>query len=116
MTPQNPGKTERECPVAFHEGHESAGRFVVLDICIGEFHWLRKSGMSRVLTIEDDETTANDIAVGLRKRGFSVDWVDNAEHWARRDLCGCVLRNTPVLNPFRDRLLEVLTGSGGVAA
>jgi CheY-like chemotaxis protein len=33
--------------------------------------------MSRVLTIEDDETTANDIAVELRKRGFSVDWVNN---------------------------------------
>jgi hypothetical protein len=30
--------------------------------------------MSRLLTIEDDETTANDIAVELRKRGFSVDW------------------------------------------
>ena len=38
------------------------------------------------------------------------------EPWARRDLRGCVLRNTPVLNPFRDRLREVLTGAGGVAA
>jgi len=28
--------------------------------------------MSRVLTIEDDEITANDIAGKLRKRGFSV--------------------------------------------
>ena len=33
--------------------------------------------MSRVLTIEDDETTASDIAGELRKRGFSVDWVNN---------------------------------------
>jgi len=33
--------------------------------------------MSRVLTIEDDETTASDIAGELRKRGFSVEWVDN---------------------------------------
>lgn len=33
--------------------------------------------MSRVLTIEDDETTADDIAVELRKRGFSVYWVNN---------------------------------------
>jgi two-component system, OmpR family, response regulator len=33
--------------------------------------------MSRVLTIEDDEITANDIVRELRTRGFSVDWVDN---------------------------------------
>src|SRR5579864_7928969 len=33
--------------------------------------------MSRVLTIEDDEITANDIAAELRRRGFSVDWVCN---------------------------------------
>jgi two-component system, OmpR family, response regulator len=33
--------------------------------------------MSRVLTIEDDEITANEIASELRNRGFSVDWVGN---------------------------------------
>ena len=40
--------------------------------------------MSRVLTIEDDETTANDIAVELRKRGFSVDWVNNGREGITR--------------------------------
>jgi DNA-binding transcriptional LysR family regulator len=48
--------------------------------------------------------------------GINVVVLKLAEAWARRDLRVCVLRNTPVLNPFRDRLLEVLTGSGGVAA
>ena len=33
--------------------------------------------MTRVLTIEDDEITANGIAEELRERGFVVDWVDN---------------------------------------
>ena len=33
--------------------------------------------MSRVLTIEDDEITANDIVGELQARGFVVDWVDN---------------------------------------
>lgn len=32
-----------------------------------------------------------------------------AEPWARRDLRVCILRRPPVLNPFRDRLLEALT-------
>ena len=44
--------------------------------------------MSRVLTIEDDETTASDIAGELRKRGFSVDWVNNGREgmaYAMRD-------------------------------
>lgn len=40
--------------------------------------------MSRVFTIEDDETTANDIAVELRKRGFSVDWVNNGREGIAR--------------------------------
>jgi DNA-binding transcriptional LysR family regulator len=48
--------------------------------------------------------------------GINVVVLKLAEAWARRDLRVCVLRNTPVLNPFRDRLLQVLTGSGGVAA
>jgi len=33
--------------------------------------------MSRVLTIEDDQLTANEIVRELKGRGFSVDWVDN---------------------------------------
>ena len=33
--------------------------------------------MSRVLTIEDDEITANDIVGELKSRGFTVDWVAN---------------------------------------
>jgi len=37
-----------------------------------------------VLTIEDDETTASDIAVELRKRGFSVDWVNNGREGIAR--------------------------------
>lgn len=32
---------------------------------------------SRVLTIEDDETTANEIVGELKDRGFSVEWVAN---------------------------------------
>jgi two-component system OmpR family response regulator len=36
-----------------------------------------ESDMTRVLTIEDDEITANGIAEELRERGFVVDWVDN---------------------------------------
>ncbi|MFM0336909.1 response regulator transcription factor [Paraburkholderia fungorum] len=40
--------------------------------------------MSRVLTIEDDEITARDIAVELRKRGFSVDWVNNGREGIAR--------------------------------
>jgi two-component system OmpR family response regulator len=33
--------------------------------------------MSRVLTIEDDEITANEIVGELKSRGFTVDWVAN---------------------------------------
>ena len=33
--------------------------------------------MSRVLTIEDDEITANEIVGELKSRGFAVDWVAN---------------------------------------
>ena len=40
--------------------------------------------MSRVFTIEDDEITANDIAAELRKRGFSVDWVNNGREGMAR--------------------------------
>ncbi|MCP2091187.1 UNVERIFIED_ORG: DNA-binding response OmpR family regulator [Paraburkholderia sediminicola] len=40
--------------------------------------------MSRVLTIEDDETTTSDIAVELRRRGFSVDWVNNGREGIAR--------------------------------
>ncbi len=40
--------------------------------------------MARVLTIEDDEITANDIAGELRERGFSVDWVDNGREGLAR--------------------------------
>ena len=36
-----------------------------------------------MLTIEDDETTASDIAVELRRRGFSVVWVSNGREGAR---------------------------------
>ncbi|MDQ0625945.1 LysR family transcriptional regulator [Paraburkholderia graminis] len=38
-----------------------------------------------------------------------------AEPWARRDLRVCVLRNAPVINPFRDRLLETLTAGQEIA-
>src|SRR3984893_4102527 len=40
--------------------------------------------MTRVLTIEDDEITANDIAGELRERGFVVDWVDNGREGLAR--------------------------------
>jgi two-component system OmpR family response regulator len=40
--------------------------------------------MSRVLTIEDDEITANNIAAELRIRGFSVDWVNNGREGIAR--------------------------------
>jgi two-component system OmpR family response regulator len=37
----------------------------------------REMIMSRVLTIEDDEITANEIVGELKSRGFTVDWVAN---------------------------------------
>jgi two-component system OmpR family response regulator len=40
--------------------------------------------MTRVLTIEDDEITANDIAGELRARGFIVDWVANGREGLAR--------------------------------
>jgi two-component system OmpR family response regulator len=40
--------------------------------------------MSRVLTIEDDEITANEIIAELQSRGFSVDWVDNGREGMMR--------------------------------
>src|SRR6202047_3161263 len=40
--------------------------------------------MSRVLTIEDDEITANEIVAELEGRGFSVDWVDNGREGMMR--------------------------------
>jgi two-component system, OmpR family, response regulator len=33
--------------------------------------------MSRVLTIEDDEITGNEIVRELQSRGYTVDWVDS---------------------------------------
>jgi two-component system OmpR family response regulator len=35
--------------------------------------------MSRVLTIEDDEITGNEIVRELQSRGYSVDWVDGGQ-------------------------------------
>jgi two-component system OmpR family response regulator len=35
--------------------------------------------MSRVLTIEDDEITGNEIVRELQSRGYAVDWVDNGQ-------------------------------------
>jgi hypothetical protein len=55
-----------------------------------------------VLTIEDDETTASDIAGELRKRGGSVDWIDNG-----REGMACAM--------WYD-CLHVNVGSAGVAA
>jgi two-component system, OmpR family, response regulator len=46
----------------------------------------RENGMSRVLTIEDDEITAHDILGALRTRGFTVDWVDNGRDGMARAL------------------------------
>jgi two-component system OmpR family response regulator len=40
--------------------------------------------MTRVLTIEDDEITANGIAEELRERGFVVDWIDNGREGLAR--------------------------------
>jgi two-component system, OmpR family, response regulator len=37
----------------------------------------RETIMSRVLTIEDDEITANEIVGELKSRGFTVEWVAN---------------------------------------
>ena len=42
-----------------------------------EFAVAREIIMSRVLTIEDDEITANEIVGELKSRGFAVDWVAN---------------------------------------
>ena len=35
--------------------------------------------MSRVLTIEDDEITGNEIVRELQSRGYTVDWVDSGQ-------------------------------------
>jgi two-component system OmpR family response regulator len=35
--------------------------------------------MSRVLTIEDDEITGNEIVRELQSRGYAVDWVDSGQ-------------------------------------
>jgi two-component system OmpR family response regulator len=40
--------------------------------------------MSRVLTIEDDPITANEIVGELKNRGFSVEWVDNGREGLAR--------------------------------
>jgi two-component system OmpR family response regulator len=40
--------------------------------------------MTKVLTIEDDEMTANAIAGELRERGFVVDWIDNGREGLAR--------------------------------
>jgi two-component system OmpR family response regulator len=44
---------------------------------LAEFAAARAMIMSRVLTIEDDEITANEIVGELKSRGFTVDWVAN---------------------------------------
>jgi two-component system OmpR family response regulator len=44
---------------------------------LAEFAATREIIMSRVLTIEDDEITANEIVGELKSRGFTVDWVAN---------------------------------------
>jgi two-component system, OmpR family, response regulator len=44
---------------------------------LAEFAAAREIIMSRVLTIEDDEITANEIVGELKSRGFTVDWVAN---------------------------------------
>src|SRR5271163_4850407 len=44
---------------------------------LAEFAAAREIIMSRILTIEDDEITANEIVGELKSRGFTVDWVAN---------------------------------------
>lgn len=44
--------------------------------------------MTRILTIEDDETTAQEIVAELGSHGFEVDWVDNGKEGLERALSG----------------------------
>jgi len=43
---------------------------------------------SRVLAIEDDEITGNEIVRALQSRGYSVDWVDNGQDGMVRAISG----------------------------
>ena len=66
--------------------------------------------MSRVLTIENDEITANNIAAELRKRGFSVDWVNNGRDGMARAM------SDEYDNITLDRMLPCVDGSTIVTA
>lgn len=48
----------------------------------------KRSGMPRVLTIEDDAVTAREIVAELRSRGNDVDWVDNGRDGLQRAIDG----------------------------
>ncbi len=44
--------------------------------------------MTKILTIEDDETTAREIIAELESHGFDVDWADNGNAGLNRALSG----------------------------
>ncbi len=47
-----------------------------------------KTDMTRILTIEDDETTAREIIAELSSHGFEVEWVDNGRAGLAKTLSG----------------------------
>ena len=47
-----------------------------------------KTDMTRILTIEDDETTAREIIAELSSHGFEVEWADNGKAGLARALSG----------------------------
>jgi len=51
---------------------------------LAQFAGTGEMTISRVLTIEDDQITANEIVDELKARGFQVDWVDNGREGLTR--------------------------------
>jgi len=47
-----------------------------------------KTDMTRILTIEDDETTAREIIAELSSHGFEVEWADNGKTGLAKALSG----------------------------
>ena len=42
--------------------------------------------MPKILTIEDDETTAQEIVAELSHHGFEVDWASNGEEGVKQSI------------------------------
>ena len=73
LTANTPGPVLRQVPVAPMIGVSAS-----TSVCI----------MPRVLTIEDDSTTAREIMTELGSHGFEVDWAENGREGLSRALAG----------------------------